>query len=83
VRGKDICGTASGARLSKTVWRLTRALRTWWRFCSDEWRAFCGDECTPFIAAGTVWVRWTMAAALQLRRPARRFCRAGEVVACF
>ena len=31
--------SASGARLSKTVWRLTRALRTWWRFCSDE--------CTP------------------------------------
>jgi len=25
----------SGARLSRTVWRLTRALRTWWRFCSD------------------------------------------------
>jgi len=26
----------SGARLSRTVWRLTRALRTWWHFCSDE-----------------------------------------------
>jgi hypothetical protein len=28
--------SASGARLSKTVWRLTRALRTWWLFCSDD-----------------------------------------------
>jgi hypothetical protein len=28
--------SASGARLSKTVWRLTRAVQTLWRFCSDE-----------------------------------------------
>jgi len=28
--------SASGARLSKTVWRLTRALPSWWRFCRDE-----------------------------------------------
>jgi hypothetical protein len=34
-----------GARLSKTVWRLTRALRTWWRFC--------GDECA--MTQGRVW----------------------------
>ena len=25
-----------GARLSKTVWRLTYALQTWWRFCGDD-----------------------------------------------
>jgi hypothetical protein len=30
--------SASGARLSKTVWRLTRALQGWWRVLSDEWR---------------------------------------------
>ena len=28
--------SASGARLSKAVWRLTRALRSWWRFCSER-----------------------------------------------
>jgi hypothetical protein len=31
-------GSASGARLSKAVWRLPRALRSWWRFCSERMR---------------------------------------------
>jgi len=35
-RHKDICGVLSKWReVVKSVWRLTRALRTWWRFCSD------------------------------------------------
>ena len=49
-----VCGTggtrisaecsASGGRLSTTVWSLTRALRTWWRFCSDEGTPWCPKD---------------------------------------
>ena len=37
--------SASGAKLSKTVWRLTRALRTWWCFFSDECAMPDDSEC--------------------------------------
>jgi hypothetical protein len=37
--------SASGSRLSKTVWRLTRALRAWWRFCRDECAMPDDSEC--------------------------------------
>jgi len=36
-RHKDKEGSASDAVLSKTVCRLTRPLRTWWCFYSDEY----------------------------------------------
>jgi hypothetical protein len=36
--GTRICAkcSTSCAKLSRTAWRLTRALRTWWRFCSEK-----------------------------------------------
>ena len=48
--------SASGLRLSKTVWRLTRALQTWWCFFSDECAMpddsrmrVSGGDCRPFV----------------------------------